>query len=163
MESPERIRRRRCVRERLGRRRAALPSRFHAPIAVFHRGHGLQRQMCALFSGKRGIHPGCAVCCWACTVCGEEQQSRQPIEPFPKEAAPVEITWLKRGWLIFLFSVHVSAESFYIMEFIAISWKQEEHIGSGCVQWNHLRIVLVAPGHPSPSNWSSTMWATSLR
>jgi hypothetical protein len=52
---------------------------------------------------------------------------------------------------------HVSPESFYIREFIAIPGKQEAHIAGGYVQWNHSWLVLVAPEHPSPRNWRSTV------
>jgi hypothetical protein len=82
-------------------------------LQFFIESHGLQRQMCALFSGKRRIHPRLCRSLLGMYCCGEEQQTRQPIEPFPRPS-PMKMTRRKRGWLSFLCYVHVSPESFYI-------------------------------------------------
>jgi hypothetical protein len=50
-----------------------------------------------------------------------------------------------------------SPESFYVWEFLAISSKQEEHIGSGCVQWNRPRTMLAAPGISLPVSSSPAL------
>jgi hypothetical protein len=59
-----------------------------------------------------------------------------------------------------LFTFHLNR--FISGNFFAILRKPEEHIDSGCVQWNHLRIVLVAPGHPSPESSSPALSASAV-